>query len=179
MQGHCVFVHCTDGWDRTAQLASLARILIEKRFRTIDGFIELMQREWVSFGFQFGLRLGQHANSKHLPSDRSPVFTQFIDCVWQIMSQYPDEFEFNGSFLIELLDKVHSGLYLETRANSELERHQLRNFFEHRFPNMVPRSLWRDLKKNAQSTSQSLLNKSFDACRGTDVLDVKVFRLRL
>ena len=33
-----VFVHCTDGWDRTAQLSSLAMLMLDSYYRTIRGF---------------------------------------------------------------------------------------------------------------------------------------------
>ena len=33
-----VLVHCSDGWDRTAQLTSLAMILLDPYFRTLNGF---------------------------------------------------------------------------------------------------------------------------------------------
>ena len=33
-----VLVHCSDGWDRTAQVCSLVQMLLDPYFRTIDGF---------------------------------------------------------------------------------------------------------------------------------------------
>lgn len=33
-----VLVHCTDGWDRTAQLAALAMLMLDPDYRTIRGF---------------------------------------------------------------------------------------------------------------------------------------------
>ena len=33
-----VLIHCTDGWDRTAQLCSLAQIMLDPFYRTIKGF---------------------------------------------------------------------------------------------------------------------------------------------
>ena len=33
-----VMVHCTDGWDRTAQLAALAMLMLDSYYRTIRGF---------------------------------------------------------------------------------------------------------------------------------------------
>ncbi len=37
-QKSSVIVHCTDGWDRTAQLTSLAMLMMDSYFRTIKGF---------------------------------------------------------------------------------------------------------------------------------------------
>lgn len=33
-----VLVHCSDGWDRTAQTCSLACIILDPYYRTIHGF---------------------------------------------------------------------------------------------------------------------------------------------
>jgi hypothetical protein len=33
-----VLVHCSDGWDRTAQLTSITMILLDPHYRTINGF---------------------------------------------------------------------------------------------------------------------------------------------
>jgi myotubularin-related protein 6/7/8 len=53
-----VLVHCSDGWDRTSQLSSLAQICLDPYFRTIDGFIALVEKDWVSFGHKFRERSG-------------------------------------------------------------------------------------------------------------------------
>lgn len=36
--GVSVVVHCSDGWDRTAQVCSLAALLLDPYYRTIQGF---------------------------------------------------------------------------------------------------------------------------------------------
>lgn len=36
--GVSVVVHCSDGWDRTAQVCSLAALLLDPFYRTIQGF---------------------------------------------------------------------------------------------------------------------------------------------
>jgi protein tyrosine phosphatase len=59
-----VLVHCTDGWDRTAQLCALAQLLLEGRFRTIRGFQALIEKDWLSFGHMFARRMGHH-NKDH------------------------------------------------------------------------------------------------------------------
>lgn len=37
-QRSSVLVHCTDGWDRTAQLTALAMLMLDPFYRTIEGF---------------------------------------------------------------------------------------------------------------------------------------------
>ncbi|XP_078401928.1 phosphatidylinositol-3,5-bisphosphate 3-phosphatase MTMR2 isoform X2 [Cetorhinus maximus] len=50
-----VVVHCSDGWDRTAQLTSLAMLMLDSYYRTIRGFEVLIEKEWLSFGHRFQL----------------------------------------------------------------------------------------------------------------------------
>ncbi|XP_040484036.1 myotubularin-related protein 1 isoform X3 [Ursus maritimus] len=50
-----VVVHCSDGWDRTAQLTSLAMLMLDSYYRTIKGFEALIEKEWISFGHRFAL----------------------------------------------------------------------------------------------------------------------------
>ncbi|XP_062850244.1 myotubularin-related protein 1a isoform X2 [Trichomycterus rosablanca] len=116
-----VVVHCSDGWDRTAQLTSLAMLMLDSHFRTIMGFQVLLEKEWISFGHKFASRVG-HGDENHANSDRSPLFVQFVDCVWQMMRQFPSAFEFNELFLITILDHLYSCLFGTFLYNSEQER---------------------------------------------------------
>ena len=102
-----VVVHCSDGWDRTAQLTSLAMLMLDSFYRSIEGFEILVQKEWISFGHKFASRIG-HGDKNHADADRSPIFLQFIDCVWQMSKQFPTAFEFNEHFLITILDHLYS-----------------------------------------------------------------------
>ncbi|KAK3719801.1 hypothetical protein RRG08_040103 [Elysia crispata] len=116
-----VLVHCSDGWDRTAQLTSLSMIMLDPYYRTVRGFEVLIEQEWLSFGHKFRTRVG-HGEDKHSDADRSPVFLQFIDCVWQMTQQFPNAFEFNESFLITILDHLYSCLFGTFLFNCERER---------------------------------------------------------
>ncbi|KAJ1113365.1 hypothetical protein NDU88_001611 [Pleurodeles waltl] len=116
-----VVVHCSDGWDRTAQLTSLAMLMLDGFYRTIRGFQVLIEKEWLSFGHRFQLRVG-HGDINHADADRSPVFLQFIDCVWQMTKQFPSAFEFSEYFLITILDHLYSCLFGTFLSNSEQQR---------------------------------------------------------
>ncbi|XP_053313863.1 myotubularin-related protein 2 [Spea bombifrons] len=116
-----VVVHCSDGWDRTAQLTSLAMLMLDGYYRTIRGFEVLLEKEWLSFGHRFRLRIG-HGDKNHADADKSPVFPQFIDCVWQMTRQFPNAFEFNEHFLVTILDHLYSCLFGTFLCNSEQER---------------------------------------------------------
>ncbi|KAM8752815.1 phosphatidylinositol-3-phosphate phosphatase MTMR1 isoform 6-T6 [Rhynchonycteris naso] len=116
-----VVVHCIDGWDRTAQLTSLAMLMLDSYYRTIKGFETLIEKEWISFGHRFALRVG-HGNDNHADADRSPIFLQFIDCVWQMTRQFPSAFEFNELFLITILDHLYSCLFGTFLCNCEQQQ---------------------------------------------------------
>lgn len=121
--GISVLVHCSDGWDRTAQACSLSSIQLDPYYRTFDGFQALIHKEWLSFGHKFSDRCG------HILSDlreTAPVFTQFLDAVWQITCQYPTEFEFNEDFLITIHDHLYSCQFGTFVGNCERERSELK-----------------------------------------------------
>ncbi|XP_036380105.1 myotubularin-like isoform X3 [Megalops cyprinoides] len=105
--GQSVLVHCSDGWDRTAQLTSLSMLMLDSFYRTLHGFQVLLQKEWLGFGHKFGSRIG-HGDKNHADADRSPIFLQFIDCVWQMTKQFPTAFEFNDRLLLTVLDHLYS-----------------------------------------------------------------------
>lgn len=55
-----VLIHCSDGWDRTSQVSALLQLCLDPYFRTTEGFMVLVEKEWVSFGFKFATR-GDHS----------------------------------------------------------------------------------------------------------------------
>ncbi|XP_028338413.1 phosphatidylinositol-3-phosphate phosphatase MTMR1 isoform X7 [Physeter macrocephalus] len=63
-----------------------------------------------------------HGNDNHADADRSPIFLQFIDCVWQMTRQFPSAFEFNELFLITILDHLYSCLFGTFLCNCEQQR---------------------------------------------------------
>lgn len=73
-KGMNCLVHCSDGWDRTAQICSISQILMDPYYRTIEGLEVLLEKDWVSFGFQSQLRLGLGIN---LILKRAVLFMKF------------------------------------------------------------------------------------------------------
>lgn len=206
MHSH-VLIHCSDGWDRTSQLSALSQLCLDPYYRTMEGFMVLVEKDWLSFGHMFRHRSGflgsdkwfevenerverrpdgsgggnpfenalrgarglfgrenrssdslsQAAEMKStvepsttdlpLPSDTapgsttigaaeehrvtkvnelSPVFHQFLDATYQLMSQYPTRFEFNERFLRRLLYHLYSCQYGTFLFDSEKERVEAR-----------------------------------------------------
>ncbi|XP_066515509.1 myotubularin-related protein 8 isoform X2 [Hoplias malabaricus] len=122
-EGASVLVHCSDGWDRTAQVCSLASILLDPYYRTIKGLMVLIEREWISFGHKFNHRCGHLEGD---PKEVSPVFTQFVECVWQLSEQFPCAFQFNECFLLDIHDHVYACQYGNFIGNCQRERQEIR-----------------------------------------------------
>lgn len=114
-----VLVHCSDGWDRTSQLVSLAQLIMDPYYRTMKGFCILLEKDWLTSGHRFSLR---HTTDGTSSSDRAPIFHQFIETVWQIQHQFPLNFEFNEAFLIDLLDEVYALRFGTFLFDNERER---------------------------------------------------------
>jgi myotubularin-related protein 6/7/8 len=196
MHSH-VLIHCSDGWDRTSQLSALSQILLDPYYRTLEGFIVLVEKDWLSFGHMFRHRSGFLSSEKwftienerierkndgqgnpfenalrgakgffnrqnesseslnQLPetngtenvsdaaesaspkpakygaaeehrvtkvNELSPVFHQFLDCVWQLHYQHPTRFEFSERFLKRLLYHLYSCQYGTFLFDNEKER---------------------------------------------------------
>lgn len=67
---------------------------------------------------------GSNANDETtVPKMVSPVFHQFLDCVYQMLRQNPNRFEFNERFLRRLLYHLYSCQYGTFLFNSEKQRH--------------------------------------------------------
>ena len=166
-----VVVHCSDGWDRTAQLTSLSMLLLDPYYRTLVGFQVLIEKEWLSFGHKFAHRIG-HGEDKHNDNDRSPVFLQFIDCVWQLTHQFSFSFEFNEDFLMIILDHLYSCLFGTFLYNSDKERKQndLRK---------CTQSIWSFVNQNRERYLNPLFNPETDGQSQTLMPDASLRFMKL
>lgn len=200
-----ILIHCSDGWDRTSQVSALLQLCLDPYYRTIEGFMVLIEKEWVSFGFKFSIR-GDHGGcigakinrerdreretytneedqlinssgpltgniditnpsnggtyddtnspsskvasffqraATHIKNtaaaaaasspdfdeklslgssnEKSPIFHQFLDCVYQLLRQHPESFQFNSRFLKRLFYHHYSCQYGTFLCDSERE----------------------------------------------------------
>ncbi|KAL6937939.1 hypothetical protein ACO0RG_004464 [Hanseniaspora osmophila] len=199
-----LLIHCSDGWDRTAQISSLVELCVDPYYRTLEGFMVLVEKEWYNFGHRFMERCN-HTNSGNklfhdnvvttpsktespnqktnkasndesnsnknddgseaqelttqsntatglsnmlnsvtlslkekkkyvvdeagssklhniLGNNSSPIFFQFVDCVFQLLHQNSHRFEFNERFLRRLVYHLYSCQYGTFVFNNEKQR---------------------------------------------------------
>ena len=136
--GYSLLIHCRNGWDITCQLTSLVLLMVDKYYRTIEGFMTLIHREWVDTGHRFLLRTGsgvkwdidiqsallntyQQFKKSNVPqinydssmNDKatSPIFFMFIEAVHHILINYPNYFEFNDKMLVFIADSLYDGRF--------------------------------------------------------------------
>lgn len=64
-----------------------------------QGFQVLVEIDWLDYGHKFGDRCGHQENTDDV-SEQCPVFLQWLDCVHQLLKQFPCLFEFNEAFLV-------------------------------------------------------------------------------
>ena len=114
-----VLIHCSDGWDRTAQLTALSQLMLDPFYRTFAGFKALIRKEWIAFGHKFEDRFGRTLSKE---KEASPIFVQFLDCVWQLMRVNPAAFAFGPEYLVRLYEAVVCGRYGTFLGNSERTR---------------------------------------------------------
>ena len=124
LENNNVLIHCSDGWDRTAQLCSMSQILLDKYYRTIDGFICLIEKDWMSFGHQFRYRNRFYSPIDSHKNEFSPIFLQWLDALYQLMEQNYTKFQFNFNLISFLAEELYSGRYGTFLFNNDKEREQ-------------------------------------------------------
>ncbi|XP_055537349.1 myotubularin-related protein 10-B [Wyeomyia smithii] len=124
LSGCTVVLQEINGRDMCSVISSLVQLLLDNSFRTINGFQTLIQKEWVTLGHPFCDRIG-HVCSPNA-TERSPLFLLFLDCVWQLLQQFPEEFEFSETFLTSVWDCVFLPVFDTFQFNCETDRQMAR-----------------------------------------------------
>lgn len=123
-----VLLHCSHGWDRTSQVAVIAQLLLDDYYRTRQGFACLVEKDFMSFGHPFHTRCahgegrGGGEGQSNDEGQISPIFLQFLDCVYQLVAQYPECFEFNTKYLLCLSEHIYSCRFGNFLCDTERER---------------------------------------------------------
>nr|XP_060611766.1 myotubularin-related protein 10 [Anolis sagrei ordinatus] len=107
-----------EGRDLSCCVASLVQVMLDPFFRTMVGFQSLVQKEWVMAGYPFLDRCNHLKKS----DKESPLFLLFLDCVWQLLEQYPSAFEFSEAYLTILNDSTRISLFGTFLFNSPHQR---------------------------------------------------------
>ena len=115
--GRNIVIHCSDGWDRTSQMCALVQVMVDCYYRTVEGFCVLCEKEFVRFGHMF-MKRNINCNNDN---EFSPIFIQFLDCVYQLIEQFPSAFEFTQELLVFITNEVYSCKYGTFLFNCERE----------------------------------------------------------
>lgn len=118
-EGESVVLQENEGRDMNCVISSIIQVLLDPFYRTINGFQMLIQKEWVALGHPFCDRIGHVYNKQ---SERSPLFLLFLDCVWQVLQQFPGSFEYSETFLTTIWDMVFLPIFDTFQFNSEADR---------------------------------------------------------
>lgn len=122
-----------NGQDLNCVVSSLTQLLLDPYFRTKFGFQSLIQKEWISLGHPFANRLG-HILCKEI--EPSPIFLLFLDCVWQLLQQFPNAFQISETYLTTLWDAAHVSVFDTFLFNSHHDRFLAEN------GSVILRSVW-------------------------------------
>ena len=80
----CILIHGWDGIDNTLVITSLVQILLNSECRTLKGFQNLIEREWLQAGHPFSKRCFKSAYGISQSKQEGPIFLLFLDCVKQV-----------------------------------------------------------------------------------------------
>ncbi|XP_048780689.1 myotubularin-related protein 13-like isoform X4 [Ostrea edulis] len=170
VQGSSVIICLEDGWDITTQVVSVAQLLLDPYYRTIEGFKSLVEKEWLSFGHRFTHRSNQTAANQ--ASGFAPLFLQFLDVIHQIHNQFPLSFEYNQFFLRFIgyhyvsnrfrtfmmdneYERVEAGWLMDDRRSSKInhEQSELDAGFAQRHQSHQGTSIWDYIEKHHRKST--------------------------
>uniref|UniRef100_A0AAY4CVQ6 Myotubularin phosphatase domain-containing protein n=1 Tax=Denticeps clupeoides TaxID=299321 RepID=A0AAY4CVQ6_9TELE len=130
LEGKRVSVSLQEEEDRDlcCVVASLVQLMLDPHCRSLVGFQALVQKEWVMAGHRF---LDRCNHLKKNDKEEAPLFLLFLDCVWQLMNQYPAAFEFTETYLTVLSDSMWIPVFSTFLFNCPQQRAEYSREFVH------------------------------------------------
>uniref|UniRef100_A0A8C3JR45 Myotubularin-related protein 12 n=1 Tax=Calidris pygmaea TaxID=425635 RepID=A0A8C3JR45_9CHAR len=105
--------------DLCCVISTLVQVMMDSYSRTKSGFQSLIQKEWVVGGHGFLDRCNHlHKSDK----EEAPVFLLLLNCVWQLVQQYPPAFEFTETYLTVLSDSLYVPIFSTFFFNSQHQK---------------------------------------------------------
>ncbi|XP_021236201.1 myotubularin-related protein 12 isoform X2 [Numida meleagris] len=105
--------------DLCCVISSLVQVMMDSYSRTKSGFQSLIQKEWVIGGHGFLDRCNHlHKSDK----EEAPLFLLLLNCVWQLVQQYPPAFEFTETYLTVLSDSLYVPIFSTFFFNSQHQK---------------------------------------------------------
>ena len=129
-----ILLHCGDGKNRTNLISSLIQILLDPYYRTIEGFIVLFEKEWLSFSNNFQIYKQKEQSKQNNSSEEQEeknclsgngLFIIYIHCIAQIIIQHKDKFQYNILFLLKITELFYNNRFSSFLATNEKEAKEL------------------------------------------------------
>ncbi|XP_054576689.1 LOW QUALITY PROTEIN: myotubularin-related protein 9-like [Eptesicus fuscus] len=105
----------------TLLVPSLAQLILGPLSRTMAGFQELVEWEWIQASHRFQLHCA-HSAFCACPKHEASTFLLFLGCVWQLGRQFPLSLEFGEGLLLALFEHAYTSLFGTFHCNSEKGR---------------------------------------------------------
>lgn len=103
-------------------MTTLEKLLIKNPF--LISIQALVEREWIQAGHPFASRhrYGCYTPAQIRPKHSGASFVLFLDCIYQLYTQFPYSFEFSSQMLILLYEHSYFSQYGTFLCDSEGER---------------------------------------------------------
>eukprot|EP01125_Pyxidicula_operculata_P012355 TRINITY_DN4057_c0_g1_i2.p1 TRINITY_DN4057_c0_g1~~TRINITY_DN4057_c0_g1_i2.p1 ORF type:complete len:2474 (-),score=525.58 TRINITY_DN4057_c0_g1_i2:159-7580(-) len=146
-QGIVLIQNAGPEYENETPIVCLVQIFVDPYYRTLEGFCNLIDKEWLQYSYPFKSMLGygtMETDSKEKRSPTSspsssvkllnlqirskpaPIFVLFLNCIWEVMQQQSHLFEFNENFLLFLLDSLYDSRFGNFFEDSD--EYRMRNY---------------------------------------------------
>ncbi|KAL7712020.1 Myotubularin [Entamoeba marina] len=137
--GESMLIHCRNGWDTTCSLCSLIMLMVDPFYRTVEGFLVLIEHQWLAMGHKFPLRTGvgakwdidplpfisslygvvKRVNTSCFVTDTdvvngkavAPIFLQFLEAIHHMICYDQSAFQFNDKLLVFIADCLYDSRF--------------------------------------------------------------------